>query len=251
MPKRIYKIRKDLAIQYEGKTLYRIESLINDPERGIEKGQLGGYIEKYKNLGDEAWVGDEAKVYENAKVFSYAVVSDFAEVYGNAVVANWAKVYGNARVRDYSHVVGTAQVYGKVMLSKYAVVSGNATVCEDAYIDESASISGDAYVSGNACVKGNTSVSGLAQVRGNAYIRGMPQIENDIIEKEEDVINIVGAFYPITITPKWMKIGCQYHTKKAWFNFGDNEIYAMDGDKALDFWRVWKPILKEICDAQN
>lgn len=251
MQKRIYKIRRDLAIQHAGKTLYRIESLIDDPKRGIEKGQLGGYIEGYKNLGDKAWVGDEAKVYENAKIFGYAVVSDFAEVYGNAAVANWAKVYGNARVRHYCRVIDTAQVYGKVILSSCSCVSGNAVVCEDAYIEEFASISGDAYVSGNACVKGNTSVSGLAQVRGNAYIRGMSQIQNDIIEKEEDVINIVGAFYPITITPKWMKIGCQCHTKAAWFNFKDKEIYAMDGYRALEFWRVWKPILKEICDAQN
>ena len=251
MPKRIYKIRRDLFIQYAGKTLYRIESLIDDPERGIEKGQLGGYIEKYKNMGDKAWVGDEAKVYENAKVFGYAVVSDFAEVYGNAAVANWAKVYGNAKIRDYCRVIDTAQVYDKVILSNCGRVSGNSVVCEDACIGDFASISGDAYVSGNAWIKGNTSVSGLALVGGNAYIRGMPQIEKDIIEKEGDVINISGAPYNITITPKWMKIGCQCHTKTAWFNFGDNEIYAMDGDSALDFWRVWKPILKEICDAQK
>ena len=44
-----------------------------------------------------------------------------------------------------------------------------------------------------------------------------------------------------------MKIGCQYHSKTAWFKFRDSEIEKMDGQQALDFWKVWKPILKLIC----
>lgn len=33
-----------------------------------------------------------------------------------------------------------------------------------------------------------------------------------------------------------IKIGCELHSKEEWKNFGDKEILAMDGKKALEFW---------------
>lgn len=214
-----------------GVTLYRIESLIDDPERGIKKGQLGGYIKGYKNLIDRAWVGDEAVVC------------------GNAIVMNSAMVYGKASVSGEARVMDNSKVFGGARIDISAKVGGNATVCENALISGTALVDGDTHISGFSLIADSAEVSGLAQVKGEAIIRGTARVHNDIIEKGNDVINISGAPYNITITPKWMKIGCQCHTKVAWFNFKDKEIYAMDGSPALDFWKVWKPILKKICDA--
>ena len=45
-----------------------------------------------------------------------------------------------------------------------------------------------------------------------------------------------------------MQIGCQRHTIAEWFEFSDEEIASMDGG-ALDWWRVWKPILQSIIAA--
>ena len=42
-----------------------------------------------------------------------------------------------------------------------------------------------------------------------------------------------------------MQIGCQRHMIAEWFEFSDEEIASMD-DEALDWWRVWKPILQSI-----
>ncbi|WP_302849181.1 pentapeptide repeat-containing protein [Pseudomonas corrugata] len=52
-------------------------------------------------------------------------------------------------------------------------------------------------------------------------------------------------FWPVTYTAERMQIGCQFHTLTEWWAFTDEEIGRMDG-KALDWWKVWKPILQNI-----
>ena len=113
------------------------------------------------------------------------------------------------------------------------------------YIEKEDNLSGDAWVSGDARVYGDALVCGNALIYGNAGVYG------DKIENENDLINITSnsGSYNITITPNHIKIGCQYHSKTAWFNFTDNEIAKMDGDKAVIWWKTWKPILISICDG--
>lgn len=61
-----------------------------------------------------------------------------------------------------------------------------------------------------------------------------------------------GLDYSVWITDRKIKIGCQIHSTKAWENFTDEQIKKMDGDKALNFWKVWKePILKLVEVHQN
>ena len=54
--------------------------------------------------------------------------------------------------------------------------------------------------------------------------------------------------WAIGYTHDTMQIGCQRHTITEWFDFSDEEIAAMDY-YALDWWRVWNPILKSIIAA--
>ena len=56
----------------------------------IEAGEEGGWIEKEKNLSDNAWVFDNACVSGDARVFGDAWVSGDARVFGDA------RVSGNA-----------------------------------------------------------------------------------------------------------------------------------------------------------
>ena len=227
-----FKLRTDLTIEVGEKILYRIEATRDIEKFGVKAGDLGGYVEKEENLSGNAWVSDLAMVYGNAWVCDDALVCDDAQVYGNAWVSGDARVYGSAWVCDTAHVSGDARVYG------------DAWVCDKALVCDNARVYGNARVSGDASVSGDADVSGDALVSGNAEVYG------DKIEKENDLINItsnVGS-YNITITPKHIKIGCQYHSKTAWFNFTDEEIAKMDGEKAVNWWKTWKPILKQICD---
>ena len=52
--------------------------------------------------------------------------------------------------------------------------------------------------------------------------------------------------YAIAYTDIVMQIGCENHKIKDWFEFSDVQIIEMDGEKALKFWRKWKPILQQI-----
>ena len=137
-----YKLTEE-SISFNGRTLYRIESLRDFGL--IKKGQKGGFIESEYNLSHEgdSWVYDDAKVYDNAevcgnarvldnaKVSGNAMVSDNAWVFGNAMVFDNAKVSGNAKVSDNAWVFGNANVSGKALVSGNAKVSGNANVCAD------------------------------------------------------------------------------------------------------------------------
>jgi len=55
--------------------------------------------------------------------------------------------------------------------------------------------------------------------------------------------------YAVTYTDAIMHIGCQCHAIADWWGFDDAAIAAMDGKKALEFWRTWKPILQSIIAA--
>ncbi len=97
----------DETINIYGKTLYRIRALKDFSD--VNKGELGGYIEKKSNLSQygNCWVYSDARVFGNAKVYDYA------------------KVFGNARV------YGDARVCGNAVVSGNEVVFGNAEVCGD------------------------------------------------------------------------------------------------------------------------
>ena len=140
---------------------------------------------------------------------------------------------------------GDAWVSGNAQVSCDAEVYGNAQVYGDAWV------SGDARVCGNARVFGNALVSGDAWVSGDANVSGNAEVYGDKIEKENDLINITSnaGSYNITITQNHIKIGCQYHSKTAWFKITENKIRKMDGQKAVDWWKTWKPILISICDG--
>ena len=52
--------------------------------------------------------------------------------------------------------------------------------------------------------------------------------------------------YYITYTAEVIQIGC--HPYRDWENFNDDELLKMDGQKALNWWKKWKPILMKIIE---
>lgn len=158
-----YEILKDDYINYAGITLYRVKALKDF--RNIKAGDLGGYIEKEKNLShnDFCWVYEYAKVYEDARVFGNAKVFRDAEVFGDA------KVYGDAEVGGEAWVYEDARVYG------------NAKVFRNVEVYGSAKILGNARVYGNTKVYGDSRVCGNAEIYGNARVYGNTFINKGII----------------------------------------------------------------------
>jgi hypothetical protein len=70
-----------------------------------------------------------------------------------------------------------------------------------------------------------------------------------IINDKEILVNkyicSIQEKYSITIFDTVIKIGCQTHEAKKWFTFKDDVIAKMDL-AALEWWKVWKPIIKKI-----
>ncbi|WP_375607463.1 MULTISPECIES: hypothetical protein [unclassified Bartonella] len=60
----------DEKAEFKGVTLHRIRALRDFGK--VKKGDLGGFIEKEKNLGHDGncWVYDDAKVLERATIIS-------------------------------------------------------------------------------------------------------------------------------------------------------------------------------------
>ena len=129
-----YEMLQDDKIKIGGRILYRIKALkdFKDDElyQDVKAGDLGGYVEKEKNLSQEGncWVYGNARVYGDARVFGSAYVFDNASVYGNAYVFDNARVYGDAYVFDNARVFGSAYVFDE------ACVYGNACVCDNAKV---------------------------------------------------------------------------------------------------------------------
>ena len=94
-----YKLLKtDTKKNAFGKTLYRIKALMSFGT--VTKGDLGGYIEKEKNLSHNgnAWVFGNAMIFGDAKVSGNAWIYGDAKVSGNATISGDAKVSGNATI---------------------------------------------------------------------------------------------------------------------------------------------------------
>ena len=86
-----FELTAEFVTNVFGKKLFRIKALVAFGD--VEKGELGGFIEKEDNLSHD----DNAWVYGNARVYGDAWVSGNARVSGNAWVS------GNA---DYAAVAG-------------------------------------------------------------------------------------------------------------------------------------------------
>ena len=54
--------------------------------------------------------------------------------------------------------------------------------------------------------------------------------------------------YDVAFTHDVLQIGCKRYPIKDWFEFDDETISSMDGG-ALEWWRKWRPILKQIVEV--
>ena len=87
---------------------------------------------------------------------------------------------------------------------------------------------------------------------GGAYLRGanLGDVKsfNGASGNCAEVKAVQCGIWSVTYTHDVMQIGCQLHTLAEWWAFSDDEIGRMDS-QALAWWKVWKPILKQIVEV--
>ena len=81
-----FKLTSKSKVNAWGVTLFQIEATCDITERGVKKGDKGGWVESEKTSNGDARVSGDAWVYGNARVYGNALDSGYCFAYkGN----NW------------------------------------------------------------------------------------------------------------------------------------------------------------------
>lgn len=73
-------------------------------------------------------------------------------------------------------------------------------------------------------------------------------LRNCVGNRKEVKSLFVSEEYPITYTSTHICIGCENHEIAEWWGFDDERIAKMDGVKALEFWKKWKSVIKNVIE---
>ena len=228
MMEKKYKLT-DETVMYDGRTLHRIESLINFND--VEIGDKGGFVESEANLSHESycWVYNDAKVfgnacvYELARVFNKAEVSGDAKVHGYAIIEGRAIIDMEAEVYDSAHVYGCAVVVGCAKVYGSSIIAGNACIKDDAIVYGIACINGFVNVKGKARIHGYVTVQDRVTIGGNSHILGRGEIggyayiRDAIVSDIDDYIVFKnwwssGRYFTWTKSNNMWSVGCFYGT---------------------------------------
>ena len=82
---------------------------------------------------------------------------------------------------------------------------------------------------------------------GKANLRGADLRDADAKINGHSVIQINGLPYPILITDTHLRAGCQNHTFAGWRSMPPEQIAAMDGNRATEFYPVLISIIDLLC----
>jgi len=132
----------------------------------------------------------------------------------------------------------------KLFRIKALISFGDVTIGDiGGYIEKEKNLSqtGEAWVYDNARVYGEAEVFDNARVYGEAWVSGKARVSGNCI-------NIQGR-WNITIMDEHIRIGCELHTIKQWFSYGDSIISKME-PSALDWWLRNRKWLKLLCETR-
>lgn len=93
-------------IEFLGRTLHRIKAIKDLPFYRVEIGDLGGFIEKYENLQDNAWVGDEAMVFGDAILYGDALICGYSEIQSKNDICTFSYFSKNSNTITFFNTKG-------------------------------------------------------------------------------------------------------------------------------------------------
>lgn len=215
MGKYHYSFREELP---DGTSVYRIRAERDIPLNGVQKGDLGGFIESEANLSQDgdAWVHEKAYVLGNALVKGDALVTGNAWVTGEAVVDGNSKIDQNAIIAENAHVTnvkimgqdvkiqGNAKVDSVFISGDDIRIEGKAQVQDGILAGIDIRIKDDArlkrfringgsvkiQISGNACIENDETLLDIKGtdifIGGHAEVKDCQSISGSFIRIEED-----------------------------------------------------------------
>jgi len=156
--------------------LHRIIATADIPRHGVKEGDLGGYVESYRNLeGKTAWVDYDSIVYGNAVVRD-AYIGPTVTISGNAqIVGAGTEIHGPAEISGCV-IIGGSETADETFI-RGGEYSGSARIIES-IIDGYPIINGSVMVS-NSTIKGHAKIGGETFIR-ESIIVGYPIINGSV-----------------------------------------------------------------------
>lgn len=167
--------------------VHRIRATRDLPYHNVKKGDLGGWVQSYKNLRDEAWVADSAIVMDKAVVCGQALVEEEAQVIQHARVQDNANVRGHALLCQKSAASGNAEIMGNAAMYDHTRASGDASLSENVRLENWAEVKGRSHISGWACIGHGAVITGNTSISGHSYIGGHSLIQDVDLESPIEI----------------------------------------------------------------
>ena len=231
-----YEFTKNTQV-VNGETLTQIRALRDIGDR-VKAGDLGGWVENPRTLSQE----------------------------GNCWIDTGVKLGSCAHIRVDAYITGDLSLLGFAHIGDNAYIDADGVTDSDILISDNVRIASDnpnervqlgsmfINARNNATIKHTINFEGWLSIFGNVII-DCPLVFNDhtdlSLAGDETILippTVFKEFWPITITPKYITIGCQHHTPEEWWAFDDTTIYKMNRIQALEWWKAKKEDLRKKYD---
>ena len=220
-----------------GETLTQIRAL-RDIGDHTKAGDLGGWIaEEYtlSSFGD-CWIDTNVKM-----------------CYGSFISGN-AYITGDSIISGYSNIGDNVYIDADVTIRTEGIIKGNARIASD---DPNVRIQltiKSLYIFDNAIINQSVVSRHPVTIKGNVTVDCPLNLnESLIIDGNETILIPPTAFmdlWPVSITPKYISIGCQHHTAEEWWSFDDATIHKMHRIQALAWWKANKETIRNLHNDQ-
>ena len=167
--------------------------------------------------------------FPNAKIEIKIPLVSSRSILGKSLkVYEWLEVGESLEVYESLEVRESLEVYKWLRVGKWLEVGKSLKVYEWLEVGESLEVGGSLEV------YESLEVFKWLKVGKSLSIFG---------EKTTKYMLLVIDTYQVILTTSFIKIGCQLHKVEEWNNYKDKQISAMDGQKALDWWKTWKDFI--------
>ena len=123
------------TIEWNGHILHRIKALKDF--RNVRKGDIGGYVQKEKNLSQEGncWIYDNAKAMDSSRIYDNSEMHDNSVMHENSIMFDNSEIHDSSIMHDNCRMYNDSRMYGDGELNNKAKLYGKLFSKVDDFIE--------------------------------------------------------------------------------------------------------------------
>ena len=123
------------TIEWNGHILHRIKALKDF--RNVRKGDIGGYVQKEKNLSQEGncWIYDNAKAMDSSRIYDNSEMHDNSVMHENSIMFDNSEIHDSSIMHDNCRMYNDSRMYGDSKLNNKAKLYGKLFSKVDDFIE--------------------------------------------------------------------------------------------------------------------